>query len=63
MTRVGVVLFPGSNCEQDVLEAVRNLGAEGELLWHGDATSARYVDAYERVTGRSMAEWHGTPTP
>ena len=27
-----------------------------------DATSARYVEAYERVTGRSMAEWHGTPT-
>jgi phosphoribosylaminoimidazole-succinocarboxamide synthase len=26
-----------------------------------DATSARYVDAYERVTGRSMADWHGTP--
>jgi phosphoribosylaminoimidazole-succinocarboxamide synthase len=28
-----------------------------------DATSARYVEAYERVTGRSMAEWHGTPNP
>ena len=28
-----------------------------------DATSARYVDAYERVTGRSLAEWHGTPNP
>ena len=26
-----------------------------------DATSARYVDAYERVTGRSLADWHGTP--
>jgi phosphoribosylaminoimidazole-succinocarboxamide synthase len=28
-----------------------------------DATSARYVEAYERVTGRSLAEWHGTPSP
>jgi phosphoribosylaminoimidazole-succinocarboxamide synthase len=28
-----------------------------------EATSARYVEAYERVTGRSMAQWHGTPTP
>jgi phosphoribosylaminoimidazole-succinocarboxamide synthase len=28
-----------------------------------DATSERYVEAYERVTGRSMAQWHGTPTP
>ncbi len=24
-----------------------------------DTTSARYIDAYERITGRSFAEWHG----
>jgi phosphoribosylformylglycinamidine synthase len=42
--RVGVVLFPGSNCEQDVVWAVEQLGAEAEILWHGDAT-ARAVDA------------------
>ena len=35
--RVGVVLFPGSNCEQDAMEAVRALGGDAELLWHGDA--------------------------
>jgi phosphoribosylformylglycinamidine synthase subunit PurQ / glutaminase len=34
--RVGVVVFPGSNCELDVVEAVGMLGATGELLWHGD---------------------------
>lgn len=38
--RVGVVLFPGSNCEQDVVEAVAMLGGAGEILWHGDATVA-----------------------
>ncbi len=43
-TRVGVVLFPGSNCEFDVIEAVRSLGGEAEILWHGDA-STRGVDA------------------
>jgi phosphoribosylformylglycinamidine synthase len=37
-TRVGVVLFPGSNCEQDVIEAVRTLGGEAQILWHGDRT-------------------------
>ena len=36
--RVGVVLFPGSNCELDVVEAVRALGGDAEILWHGDAT-------------------------
>ena len=35
---VGVVVFPGSNCELDVVEAVRNLGGEARLLWHGDDT-------------------------
>ena len=34
---VGVVVFPGSNCEHDVVEALRGLGARAVLLWHGDA--------------------------
>ena len=37
-TKVGVVVFPGSNCEHDVVEALQGLGADAELLWHGDAT-------------------------
>lgn len=37
MTRVGVVVFPGSNCEHDVVEALQGMGADAELLWHGDA--------------------------
>jgi phosphoribosylformylglycinamidine synthase len=41
---VGVVLFPGSNCEQDVVEALGDLGAEPRLLWHGDE-SVGGVDA------------------
>jgi phosphoribosylformylglycinamidine synthase I len=42
--RVGVVLFPGSNCELDVVEAVRLLGGDAEILWHGDPTVSS-VDA------------------
>lgn len=34
--RIGVVVFPGSNCEHDVVEAVRTLGGNAELLWHGE---------------------------
>jgi phosphoribosylformylglycinamidine synthase len=37
-TRVGVVQFPGTNCEQDVAWAVKVLGGESEMLWHGDPT-------------------------
>ena len=32
------MLFPGSNCEQDAIEAIRSLGGDAEVLWHGDAT-------------------------
>ncbi|MDP9070800.1 MAG: phosphoribosylformylglycinamidine synthase subunit PurQ [Actinomycetota bacterium] len=35
--RIGVVLFPGSNCEHDVVEAVRALGGRADIVWHGDA--------------------------
>jgi phosphoribosylformylglycinamidine synthase subunit PurQ / glutaminase len=35
-TRVGVVVFPGTNCEHDVVHALGVLGGVGELLWHGD---------------------------
>ena len=34
--RVGVVVFPGSNCEHDVVEAVGAVGGSGKLLWHKD---------------------------
>jgi phosphoribosylformylglycinamidine synthase I len=34
--RIGVVLFPGSNCELDAVEALVQLGGHAELLWHGD---------------------------
>ena len=43
-TRVGVVVFPGSNCEHDVVEAVDAVGGSGELLWHKD-NSLGDVDA------------------
>jgi phosphoribosylformylglycinamidine synthase len=41
---VGIVVFPGSNCEHDVAEAVERVGGSAQLLWHGDATVAG-VDA------------------
>jgi phosphoribosylformylglycinamidine synthase len=36
--RVGVVLFPGSNCELDAMEAIGDLGGDAEVLWHADST-------------------------
>ena len=38
--RIGVVLFPGTNCEHDAIQAVERLGATAELVWHGATTTA-----------------------
>ena len=35
---VGIVLFPGTNCELDVAWAVEQFGGAPRMLWHGDAT-------------------------
>jgi phosphoribosylformylglycinamidine synthase len=36
--RIGVVLFPGSNCEHDAVEAIEALGGKADVVWHGDRT-------------------------
>ncbi len=40
MTRVGVVVFPGSNCEYDAASAMRELGAEVDFVWHTETDLA-----------------------
>ncbi len=35
--RIGVTIFPGSNCDRDALCAVEQMGAEPVELWHADA--------------------------
>ena len=37
MTRVGIVVFPGSNCELDAKYAFAELGAEPVMLWHQES--------------------------
>jgi len=34
MSRIGVVVFPGSNCEYDAAAAVERLGDQAEFIWH-----------------------------
>jgi len=41
--RVGVVVFPGSNCDRDALHAARLAGTDAEPLWH-ETPNVRGVD-------------------
>src|SRR5271156_3128434 len=43
-SRIGVVVFPGSNCEHDVVQGVEEAGGAGGLIWHR-GTSLRAGDA------------------
>ena len=45
MSRIGVVVFPGSNCEYDAASAVTQLGATAEFVWHGQDN----VDGFDGI--------------
>lgn len=37
--RIGIIVFPGSNCDRDCAYVVEQvMGAQAELIWHKDAT-------------------------
>ena len=54
--RFGVVIFPGSNCEQDVIRATRFIGFESEYIWHGD-TDLSGFDAIVLPGGFSYGDY------
>ena len=54
--RLGVVVFPGSNCEQDVVHAARYLGHEADYVWHGD-TDVSGFDAIVLPGGFSYGDY------
>jgi phosphoribosylformylglycinamidine synthase subunit PurQ / glutaminase len=43
--RVGVVVFPGSNCEHDAALAMTQLGADVEFVWH----TATDLDGFDGI--------------
>jgi phosphoribosylformylglycinamidine synthase len=40
--KTAVVVFPGTNCEHDVVHAIGHLGGEAELVWHRETDLRRY---------------------
>lgn len=55
--KVGIVVFPGSNCDQDCQDAVTTtMGAQAVMLWHAD-TDLRGVDALILPGGFSYGDY------
>ena len=43
--KTAVVVFPGTNCEHDVVYALRVLGADAELVWHRETNLSDFDGA------------------
>jgi len=54
--RFGVVTFPGSNCEQDAVYALRYLGYQADFVWHQDTDLSPY-DAIVLPGGFSYGDY------
>jgi phosphoribosylformylglycinamidine synthase subunit PurQ / glutaminase len=54
--RIGVTVFPGSNCDRDALYGVGRMGAEAVELWHADA-DLKDVDAVIVPGGFSYGDY------
>jgi phosphoribosylformylglycinamidine synthase len=54
--KFGVVRFPGSNCEQDVIIAANYLGFDAAYIWHGDTDLAGF-DAIVLPGGFSYGDY------
>jgi phosphoribosylformylglycinamidine synthase I len=56
MRRVAVVVFPGSNCDADTLDAARLVGADAYDVWHRD-TDLQQADAVILPGGFSYGDY------
>lgn len=55
--KVGVLRFPGTNCDRDVFEALEAKGRNPEWLWHADTFDAKTYDALFLPGGFSYGDY------
>ena len=55
--KVGVLQFPGTNCEYDTQYAFEKLGAQTEIIWHKDTHIAEDTDLVVVAGGFSYGDY------
>lgn len=55
--RVGVVVFPGSNCDRDLAVAFRAAGADVTMIWHKDTSLPKGLDMIGVPGGFSFGDY------
>jgi phosphoribosylformylglycinamidine synthase len=56
-TKVGIVQFPGTNCEYDTQHAFDSLGCETHILWHKDESIPQGTDLVVVAGGFSYGDY------
>ncbi|MCX8185146.1 MAG: phosphoribosylformylglycinamidine synthase I [Sulfolobales archaeon] len=59
MPKIAILKFPGTNCDEDVLKSLREVGREvrAEIVWHKDFRLADGWDAVIVPGGFSYGDW------
>lgn len=55
--KVGIIQFPGTNCEYDTQHAFASLGCETEILWHKNDAIAEGIDLVVVPGGFSYGDY------
>lgn len=55
--KVGVVVFPGSNCDRDLADAFRAAGADVSMIWHKESTLPDGLDVVAIPGGFSFGDY------
>ncbi len=55
--KVGVIVFPGTNCETDTEYAYKRLGADVELIWHKEDKLPKKLDLLVLPGGFSYGDY------
>ena len=57
MSRVGILRFPGTNCDRDIWKSIELKGKTPEWIWHDDSFDPRAYDAYVVPGGFSYGDY------
>ncbi|WP_377504994.1 phosphoribosylformylglycinamidine synthase subunit PurQ [Octadecabacter sp. R77987] len=55
--KAGVIVFPGSNCDRDMAVALRDAGADVQMIWHKDADLPQGLDIVAIPGGFSFGDY------
>ena len=57
--KIGVIRFPGTNCDRDVYHAIELAGAEAEYIWWKDEKLTEYKDRFLGFGGSTIITDYG----